>query len=167
MVSRMDGFNSVGSTGGRDYDGKELFWGEEFDPSPPKLPGWNSSARHRCLSRPGAGRVGPAACRFPTPESRQQTHHRPGPGSRRHPPGYWPHHQGHPLGAHHWPHHHRLYLPRFNSGGLRHGPIPSLPLRRFRRRRLPPRRPGRGRITHAFHYRTSGAFPMAAIWARS
>ncbi len=34
MVSRMDGFTSVGSTGGRDYDQKELFWGEEFDRQP-------------------------------------------------------------------------------------------------------------------------------------
>ena len=34
MVSRMDGFTSVGSTGGRDYDRKELFWGEEFDRIP-------------------------------------------------------------------------------------------------------------------------------------
>ena len=31
MISRTDGFTSVGSTGGRDYDQKELFWGEEFD----------------------------------------------------------------------------------------------------------------------------------------
>ena len=34
MISRMDGFTSVGSTGGRDYDQKELFWGEEFDRQP-------------------------------------------------------------------------------------------------------------------------------------
>ncbi len=34
MVSRMDGFTSVGSTGGRDYDRRELFWGEEFDRIP-------------------------------------------------------------------------------------------------------------------------------------
>ena len=34
MISRMDGFTSVGSTGGRDYDRKELFWGEEFDRIP-------------------------------------------------------------------------------------------------------------------------------------
>ena len=34
MVSRMDGFTSVGSTGGRDYDQKELFGGEEFDRQP-------------------------------------------------------------------------------------------------------------------------------------
>ncbi len=34
MVSRMDGYTSVGSTGGRDYDQKELFWGEEFDRQP-------------------------------------------------------------------------------------------------------------------------------------
>ncbi len=34
MVSRLDGFTSVGSTGGRDYDKKELFWGEEFDRRP-------------------------------------------------------------------------------------------------------------------------------------
>ena len=31
MISRTDGLTSVGSTGGRDYDQKELFWGEEFD----------------------------------------------------------------------------------------------------------------------------------------
>ena len=31
MISRMDGLISVGSTGGRDYDQKELFLGEEFD----------------------------------------------------------------------------------------------------------------------------------------
>ena len=34
MISRMDGFTSVGSTGGRDYDRKELFLGEEFDRQP-------------------------------------------------------------------------------------------------------------------------------------
>ena len=34
MISRADGFTSVGSTGGRDYDQKELFWGEEFDRQP-------------------------------------------------------------------------------------------------------------------------------------
>ena len=34
MISRTDGFTSVGSTGGRDYDHKELFWGEEFDRQP-------------------------------------------------------------------------------------------------------------------------------------
>ena len=34
MISRMDGFTSVGSTGGRDYDQNELFWGEEFDRQP-------------------------------------------------------------------------------------------------------------------------------------
>lgn len=34
MISRMDGFTSVGSTGGRDYDRKEIFWGEEFDRQP-------------------------------------------------------------------------------------------------------------------------------------
>ena len=34
MISRLDGFISVGSTGGRDYDRKELFLGEEFDRRP-------------------------------------------------------------------------------------------------------------------------------------
>ena len=34
LISRTDGFTSVGSTGGRDYDQKELFWGEEFDRQP-------------------------------------------------------------------------------------------------------------------------------------
>ena len=34
MISRADGFLSVGSTGGRDYDRKELFLGEEFDRHP-------------------------------------------------------------------------------------------------------------------------------------
>ena len=34
MISRMDGFTSVGSTGGRDYDRRDLFWGEEFDRVP-------------------------------------------------------------------------------------------------------------------------------------
>ena len=34
MISRTDGLTSVGSTGGRDYDQKELFWGEEFDRQP-------------------------------------------------------------------------------------------------------------------------------------
>ena len=34
MISRLDGLTSVGSTGGRDYDRKELFWGEEFDRQP-------------------------------------------------------------------------------------------------------------------------------------
>ena len=45
MVSRMDGFTSVGSTGGRDYDQKELFWGEEFDRQP------TESARLEILQR--------------------------------------------------------------------------------------------------------------------
>ena len=34
MISRTDGFTSVGSTGGRDYDQKELFWSEHFDRQP-------------------------------------------------------------------------------------------------------------------------------------
>ena len=34
MISRTDGLTSVGSTGGRDYDQKQLFWGEEFDRQP-------------------------------------------------------------------------------------------------------------------------------------
>ncbi len=34
MISRLDGFTSVGSTGGRDYDRRDLFWGEEFDRVP-------------------------------------------------------------------------------------------------------------------------------------
>ncbi len=34
MISRLDSLTSVGSTGGRDYDQKELFWGEEFDRQP-------------------------------------------------------------------------------------------------------------------------------------
>ena len=34
MISRTDGLTSIGSTGGRDYDEKQLFWGEEFDRQP-------------------------------------------------------------------------------------------------------------------------------------
>jgi glycine/D-amino acid oxidase-like deaminating enzyme len=34
MISRLDGLLSVGSTGGRDYDREELFWGEESDHQP-------------------------------------------------------------------------------------------------------------------------------------
>jgi glycine oxidase len=34
MISRLDGLLSVGSTGGRDYDHKELFLGEEYDRQP-------------------------------------------------------------------------------------------------------------------------------------
>ena len=34
MISRLDGLLSVGSTGGRDYDNQELFWGEDFDRVP-------------------------------------------------------------------------------------------------------------------------------------
>ena len=34
MISRLDGLLSVGSTGGRDYDQEDLFWGEEFDKVP-------------------------------------------------------------------------------------------------------------------------------------
>ena len=45
MISRMDGFTSVGSTGGRDYDRKEIFWGEEFDRQP------TASARMELLQR--------------------------------------------------------------------------------------------------------------------
>ena len=45
MISRLDGLTSVGSTGGRDYDQKELFWGEEFDRQP------TESARMELLRR--------------------------------------------------------------------------------------------------------------------
>ena len=45
MISRTDGLTSVGSTGGRDYDQKELFWGEEFDRQP------TESARLELLQR--------------------------------------------------------------------------------------------------------------------
>ena len=45
MISRMDGFTSVGSTGGRDYDQRDLFAGEEFDRRP------TSSARMELLQR--------------------------------------------------------------------------------------------------------------------
>ena len=34
MISRLDGMLSVGSTGGRDYDQRELFLGEEYDRQP-------------------------------------------------------------------------------------------------------------------------------------
>ena len=34
LISRLDGLTSVGSTGGRDYDRKELFLGENFDRQP-------------------------------------------------------------------------------------------------------------------------------------
>ena len=45
MISRMDGMMSVGSTGGRDYDKRELFLGEEFDRQP------TESARLELLQR--------------------------------------------------------------------------------------------------------------------
>ena len=45
MISRMDGLTSVGSTGGRDYDQKEIFWGEEFDRQP------TATARMELLQR--------------------------------------------------------------------------------------------------------------------
>ena len=45
MISRMDGLTSVGSTGGRDYDQKEIFWGEEFDRQP------TAAARMELLQR--------------------------------------------------------------------------------------------------------------------
>ena len=45
MISRMDGFTSVGSTGGRDYDQRLLFAGEEFDRQP------TASARMELLQR--------------------------------------------------------------------------------------------------------------------
>ena len=45
MISRMDGFTSVGSTGGRDYDRQALFWGEEFDRRP------TASARLELMQR--------------------------------------------------------------------------------------------------------------------
>ena len=45
MICRMDGFTSVGSTGGRDYDQKEIFWGEEFDRRP------TAAARMELLQR--------------------------------------------------------------------------------------------------------------------
>lgn len=34
MISRLDGLTSIGSTGGRDYDQRDLFLGEEFDRQP-------------------------------------------------------------------------------------------------------------------------------------
>ena len=45
MISRRDGLTSVGSTGGRDYDRRELFLGEEFDRQP------TESARLELLQR--------------------------------------------------------------------------------------------------------------------
>ena len=45
MISRLDGLTSVGSTGGRDYDQRELFAGEEFDRHP------TESARLELLQR--------------------------------------------------------------------------------------------------------------------
>ena len=45
MISRLDGFLSVGSTGGRDYDDQELFRSEEFDRQP------TESARIELLQR--------------------------------------------------------------------------------------------------------------------
>ena len=45
MISRMDGFTSVGSTGGRDYDQRFLFAGEEFDRQP------TAAARMELLQR--------------------------------------------------------------------------------------------------------------------
>ena len=45
MISRLDGLTSVGSTGGRDYDRRELFGGEEFDRQP------TESARLELLQR--------------------------------------------------------------------------------------------------------------------
>ena len=45
MISRMDGFTSVGSTGGRDYDRRDLFSGEEFDRRP------TASARMELMQR--------------------------------------------------------------------------------------------------------------------
>ena len=37
MISRLDGLTSVGSTGGRDYDQRDLFAGEEFDRHPTEV----------------------------------------------------------------------------------------------------------------------------------
>ena len=45
MISRLDGLTSVGSTGGRDYDERDLFAGEEFDRQP------TESARLELLQR--------------------------------------------------------------------------------------------------------------------
>ncbi len=45
MISRLDGLTSVGSTGGRDYDQRNLFAGEEFDRQP------TESARLELLQR--------------------------------------------------------------------------------------------------------------------
>ena len=45
MISRLDGMLSVGSTGGRDYDQKDLFLGDEFDRRP------TESARTELLQR--------------------------------------------------------------------------------------------------------------------
>ena len=45
MISRLDSLTSVGSTGGRDYDERDLFAGEEFDRQP------TESARLELLQR--------------------------------------------------------------------------------------------------------------------
>ena len=155
MISRMDGLTSVGSTGGRDYDQKELFWGEEFDRQP------TETARLELLHRaidvfPDLERAELvqqlAGSRPLSPDGKPIIG--PGPRSRRRPLGYRAYNQGRPPGAHHWPHHHRLYLPWFNQCRLRPGPIAPRPLRRFRRCRLPPCRPSRGRITPSFSHPT-------------
>ncbi len=148
MVSRMDGFTSVGSTGGRDYDQKELFWGEEFDRQP------TETARLEILRRaidvfPDLERAELvqqlAGSRPLSPDSKPIIGPVPGREGVLLATGHTT--KGHPLRARHWPHHRRLYLPWFNPGRLGHGPIPPRPLHRFRRRRLPLRRPCRGRIT--------------------
>ena len=102
MISRMDGFTSVGSTGGRDYDRRDLFAGEEFDRRPTSSARMETPpARNRCPSRPRARRACPAASGFSSAQSGRQSHHRTGAWMGGCPAGYRTHHQGHPPGARH------------------------------------------------------------------
>ena len=147
MISRTDGLTSVGSTGGRDYDRKELFWGEEFDRQP------TETGRLELLQRaidvlPDLERAELvqqlAGSRPLSPDSKPIIG--PVPRLGRHLPGYRPHHQGHPPRPDHRPHHRRLHPPRLDGCNQQYERVSPTPIHGLRRRRLPPRRLIRGGV---------------------
>ena len=103
MISRLDGLLSVGSTGGRDYDDKDLFMGVEFDRQP------TESARLDLLHRaidvfPGledAELVQQLAGSRPLSPDRMPIIG-PVPGLGRCNARYRPYHQGHSPGHRDW-----------------------------------------------------------------
>ena len=118
MISRLDGLTSVGSTGGRDYDQRDLFAGRRVRPPAHRnRPAGTPPARHRRLPRPGARRTRATVSGITSAESRQQTHHRPGSRLGWRVPRNGPHHQGDPPGACYRTDYRRLRLPWRDGSG--------------------------------------------------